>query len=203
MTFLYGTNMELLYSLPAIGFTNATTTITCINTAATIAPYQMPALGNIWTPSSLVGKGLMFVFSGGYNTTAGANAMSLQFDLDLALATTAASSATMATCGLCTVPTSSAGVWQAQAWATCVGASGTLSTWYVMGDVFMGVGNNETGAASTVNTSTFMWSGPAVALGVPSAVTIPTNVGLFPGLYSKFASAATVTTTQELIFGIN
>ena len=202
MTFLYGTNMELLYSAPAIAFTNSTTTITCISTAASLLPYQLPSLQNIWSASQMPGKAFMFLYSGGYDVAA-ANAMALQLQFDVAVATSAATSSVIAICGLCTVPTTTAGQWQAQAWATCVGASGTTSTWYVTGDVIMGVGNNESGVASTVNTATFMWSGPAVTTGVPATISIPTNQAFFPSLYSKFVGAATVTTTQQLIFGLD
>ena len=46
MTFLYGTNMELLYSMPAIGPTITTTTAHTMMTgnSATNPPFLLPAL---------------------------------------------------------------------------------------------------------------------------------------------------------------
>lgn len=196
--------MELLYSLPAIAATISTTVFTCINTAATINPYQMPSLQNIWTPSQMVGKSFMFCFAGGYNDTAAGETLALQFDLDIALATTAASSATVASTGLCTVPTSATGLWEAQVWMSCVSCTGTISTWYSNGQLTVGPGNTESGAA-TATATTYMWGCPSVALGVPTAVTVPTNSPLFPGLYSKWLGngGCTIVTTQQLVFGLN
>lgn len=196
--------MELLYSQPAISFTNATTTITCINTAATFAPYQLPALQNIWSASSLVGKGFMIIASGGYNDTAGASSNALKLQFDVAVGTSAATSAVIAATGLSTVPTTSVGQWQAQVWLNCVSTSGTVSTWYTNGNIEYGQGNTEGGLApTTVATFQYMWCGTAITTGVPAAITIPTNVAFFPSLYSTWASASTMCTTQLMIFGLN
>jgi|ERR1700722_1917276 len=202
MTFLYGTNMELLYSQPAIAATIATTTSTCINTAATINPYQLPALQNIWSPGSMVGKGLMFLFAGGYNDTAAVESLSLTLALDSVIATPAASSVTVTTMGLCTVPTSATGLWEAQCWLSCVSVSNTASTWYMNGQVTVGPGNAE---AALSTAFTYMWGGPTVTLGVPSPVTIATTIGYFPDLYSKWLGngGCTIATTQMLVFGLN
>lgn len=206
MTFLYGTNMELLYNQAAISATFSTTVLTCINTAATILPYQLPALQNIWSSSNMVGKGLMFIAGGGYDCTAAAESLSIQLAFDSAVATPAASSVTVASIGLCTVPTTNVGQWQAQVWLNCVSASGTASTWYSNGDIVMGVGNNESGLVPTsIATTAYMWSGLANTTGVPGAVTLSAVTSYFPDLYSKWlgAGGCTITTTQFMCFGLN
>lgn len=196
--------MELLYSQPAISFTNATTTITCINTASTFAPYQMPALQNIWSAGQLPNKGLMIIAAGGYNDTAGAASNALKLQFDVASGTSAATSAVICATGLCTVPTSSVGQWQAQVWLNCVSSANTVSTWYSNGEITYGIGNTEAAnAPGTAVTFTYMWCGTAITTGVPAAVTIPTNQAFFPSLYSTWSAASTMCTTQLMIFGLN
>lgn len=196
--------MELLYSQPAISFTNATTTITCINTAATFVAYQLPPLQNIWTPSQMVGKGLMIMFGGGYNDVAGAASNALKLQFDVTVGSSLATSTVLAATGLCTVPTTNLGQWNAQIWLNCVSASGTVSTWYSNGEITYGIGNTESGnQPGTAVTFNYMWCGTAITTGVPAAITIPTNVAFSPSLYSTWSAASTMCTTQMMVFGLN
>jgi hypothetical protein len=72
-----------------------------------------------------------------------------------------------------------------------------------MGDIFMGVGNNESGAASTVNTSTFMWN-TLVTAGIPVPLTLPTQTSFYMGLYAQWVANPTVMLcTQFMVFGLN
>lgn len=206
MTFLYGTNMEMLYSLPAISSTTSTTAATIINTAATVVPYQLPAFQNIWSPSNMVGKALMFCFAGGYNVNATAESVKLQLLFDVTFPTSAASSIVIAAHGLSTVPTTPAGQWQAQCWMSCVSASGTSATWYVNGEAMWGVGNTEAGQTpGSAATTNLMWSGPAVTTGVPAVVTTSVVTPYSPDLWANClgTSGYTITTTQMMVFGLN
>jgi hypothetical protein len=198
--------MELLYNQAAIAATISTTTPTCINTAATILPYQLPAFQNIWSPSSMVGKGFMIIASGGYNDTAAAESLRLQLNFDAAAATSAATSVVVAAHGLSTVPTTNVGQWQAQCWMNCVSASGTSSTWYVNGEATYGVGNTEAGQVpGSAVTTALMWSGPSNTTGVPAVVTLSSISAYYPDLWSTWlgAGGCTIVTTQLMIFGLN
>lgn len=197
MTFLYGTNMELLYSMPATGATQAASTQTLLTgNAANNPAFQLPALQNIWSPGNMIGKGLMFMASGAYSSATNSVATYLQFDGTAN--TNAAGSITLATSGLVAAPASSTGVWQAQCWLTCTG-SGTASFWYGTGDIMIGVGSNETSACNT-----FMWGQPSILNGSPITITIPNTVPLFVELWQKWTTTVAVNVcSQFLVFGLN
>ena len=197
--------MELLYSQQAIAATISTTVPTCINTAATILPFQLPAFQNIWSPSSMVGKGFMFLFGGGYNDLAALETVKLQMLFDVASGASAATSVVVAAHGLSDVPTTNVGLWQAQCWMTCVSASGTASTWYVNGNAVWGVGNTEAVLAGTAASSSLMWGGPSVTTGVPAVVTLSSVTPYYPDLWSTWlgTGASTICTTTMMVFGLN
>jgi hypothetical protein len=184
LSFVYGTNVELLYSMPAIGATLAATAVTCVSgTSSSAAPFLMPSLQNIWSPSQMQGKSLMIVANGGYDVGSNTgNKMSLI--LDSALATTAASSVTVASTGSNTFPTSTTGAWEIQLWMSCV-STGTVSTWYPGGTMTCGPGSSNVTASST-----FVW-GSTITAGIPQVVTIPTTVPYYVDLYSQWATAPT------------
>lgn len=195
MTFLYGTNLELLYAMPAVGATLAATTKTCITgTAATNGPFQLPALQNIWSPGNMVGRGLMIVAAGGYDISS-STPTTLQFSFDTAVGTQAV---TIATTGSAPWASSAVGLWEAQVWMTCV-ATGTASTWYSNGTLTCGPGSANTSTALT-----YMFGGPAVAAGIPTAITVPTTASYMLNAYAQWATAPTaMVCTQFLCFGLN
>src|SRR5580693_7734759 len=98
VTFVFGTNTELLYSMPVIGTSITSTSTVVCNTAATTTPFLLPALGNIWSISNMVGKGLMFIASGGYDCAA-LNSNTLRLQTDSVIATSAASSGLLCVTG--------------------------------------------------------------------------------------------------------
>jgi hypothetical protein len=198
MTFLYGTNMELLYSLPAVGPTQTSSVATCLNTAASAAPFQLPALQNIWSLSQIAGKGLMVVAAGGYDDASANTLTTLRLSLDTASGTT--STNIMAEAGFSNFTGAATWAWEAQVWLTCTGAiAGTASTWYANGQLTIGPGNNPTGTALTL-----MWGQPAIAAGIPTAVTLPTQVAYFTNIVSQFqASPTAMVCTQFMVFGLN
>lgn len=201
MTFLYGTNMELLYSMPVIGASvGAASAKTLVSgNSATNPPFQLPALQNIWSPAQLQGRGLMVVASGGYDIGA-ANNLEMILALDITAATGAASSVTLATMGLCTVPTTPVGLWEAQCWVSFV-STGTQATGYANGTFTCGVGNTESGVSTAL---TYMWGQPTVAAGIPTAITVPTAQPFYVDLYSQFTANPTqMVCTQFMVFGLN
>jgi hypothetical protein len=190
MTFLYGTNMELLYSMPATGVTQAVSASTCLNTGATSPPFQLPALQNIWSLSGITGKGLMIVAAGGHST--GANTITtlkLSFD-----GTAGTSGALTVGTGAIPVVSTTTGAWQAQLWLSCTGViSETSSTWQGIGD---GIVGPSTGQA-------FMWNS-AVTAGIPVSLTLPTQTPYYMGLYTQWQVNPTVMLcTQFMVFGLN
>jgi hypothetical protein len=190
MTFLYGTNMELLYSMPATASTQTASASTCLNTGATSPPFQLPALQNLWSPSSMTGKGLMVVAAGGHST--GANTIST---LKLSFDGTAGTSGAL-TVGTGAIPlvSTTTGAWQAQLWLSCTGViSETSSTWEAIGD---GIVGPSTGQA-------FMWN-TLVTAGIPVPLTLPTQTSFYMGLYAQWVANPTVMLcTQFMVFGLN
>lgn len=201
MTFLYGTNMELLYSMPVIGASvGAASAKTLISgNTSTNPPFLLPPLTNIWSPANLQGRGLMVVASGGYDIGA-ANNMEMILALDTTAGTGAANSVTLATMGLCTVSTTAVGLWEAQCWVSFV-STGTVATGYVNGTFTSGVGSTETGVSTAL---TYMWGQPTVSAGIPTAITVPTAQSFYVDLYSQFTANPTqMVCTQFMIFGLN
>jgi hypothetical protein len=198
MTFLYGTNMELLYSLPAIGVTQSSSVATVLNTAATSPPFQLPALQNIWSLSALAGKGLMIVAAGGYDDASANTLTTLRLSLDSAAGTTATN--IVAEAGFSNFTGAATWAWETQTWLTCTGAiASTASTWYSNGTFTIGPGNNPTGTAQTI-----MWGQPAIAAGIPTAMTIPTQTAFFVDLVGQWqVSPTAMVCTQFLVFGLN
>lgn len=189
--------MELLYSLPAIGATQTSSVATCLNTAATAPPFQLPALQNIWSPSQITGKGIMIIAAGGYDIPA--NTLStFRLSLDTSSGVTAVN--TVATLGAYSIATQTVGAWQAELFMTCTGVtSETASTWYSMGQLTIGPGSSPTGTASTL-----LWGQPSIAAGVPTAVTIPTNAAYYVNLVSQWQTTPTaMVCSQFLVFGLN
>src|SRR5580658_5882800 len=86
MSFVYGTNVELLYSLPAIAVTVASATANLLVSGSVTtgpAPCQLPNLQNIWPVSQMPGKALMIMAAGGYDLATGSgtqNTLKLCFD---------------------------------------------------------------------------------------------------------------------------
>ena len=197
MTFLYGTNMELLYSMPAIGTTQTSSVATLLNTTPNQTPFQLPPLQNIWSLSQLAGKGLMVVASGGYDV--GANTLTtLRLSFDANAGTTA--TVTVADTGAFVMTTQAVGAWEAQVWMNCVGlVATTASTWYANGTLTLGPGSAPTGTATTL-----MWGQPAIAAGIPTALTIGTQAALNVDLVAQWqASPTAMVCTQFMVFGLN
>lgn len=196
MTFLYGTNMELLYSMPAIGVTQSSSVATVLNTAATSPPFQLPALANIWSPSSLTGKGLLFVAGGGYSTATN-TLTTLRLSLDSAVGTTAtntvAATGALAAAGLA----ASAGAWELQCWMTCVGISGeTSSSWYATGQL-------QFASSSSATAASFAF-GNTISNGTPQTTVIPIQAAYYTDLVAQWQiSPGAMICSQFMVFGLD
>lgn len=198
MTFLFGTNTECVYSMPAIGATLAATALTCVSgTSSSNPPFTLPPLSTVWPVNSLAGRGLMIVAAGGYDLATGTGTQNtFRLAFDTSVATPAASSVTVATTGAATWPNGTTGIWEAQLWLNCV-STGTVSTWYTNGQLTVS-GTQATGVCTT-----FLW-GNTLSAGIPAAVTIPTNQSYYMDLYAQWASAPTAfVCSQYIIFGLD
>jgi hypothetical protein len=199
MTFLYGTNMELLYSMPAIGTTQTSSVATVLNTSPVVgSQFQLPAFQNIWSPGNIDGRGLMIVAAGGYDV--GANTLTtLRLSLDTAAGTT--STNIIANTGAFPLTTQAVGAWEAQVWMTCTGITNNTgaTTWFAGGTLTLGPGSAPTGTATTL-----MWGQPAIVAGVPTAITLGSQTPYFCNLVSQFqVSPTAMVCTQFMVFGLN
>jgi hypothetical protein len=181
MSFVFGTNMECLYSQPALGATiTAATKQIATGTTATNPPAVLPPLQTIWPTSQMAGKAMRFVMGGSYDA---ATAWSVTTQL---YADTAFSGATvlLAASAACAFPAAAAGMWEAYVDLTCVSAGYTTSSWYATGRI-------NCGSAQSANQLSTYHIGNAVSAGVPTAVVIaPQSVFTF-GLYTTWATAPT------------
>jgi hypothetical protein len=196
MTFVFGTNTELLYSMPVIGTSITSTSTVVCNTAATMGPFQLPALGNIWSIGNMVGKGLMIVASGGYDCAA-LNSNTFRLQTDTAIATSAATSGLLCVTGAATAPLSTTGAWDLQVWMSCVSVVANTATFYVSGDLTYGAGNS--------NSATLYYNvGNSVTAGVPTATSLATNAAQYVDLWTTWATAPTAfVCSQFMVFGLN
>jgi hypothetical protein len=90
MTFAYGTQAELLYSMPAPGAAisapGAASVILSGNTAVN-PPFLMPALGSLWSPSQIPGKALGIRARGGLGSAATPGTFNIGIGLNTTQAT--------------------------------------------------------------------------------------------------------------------
>jgi hypothetical protein len=192
--------MELLYSLPAIGATQAGSAITCLNTAATAPPFQLPSLQNIWSPSSLTGKGLFIVAAGGYDISAANTLTTLRLSFDAASGTTAnnTAGATGALSGGPFGAAATSGAWELQCWLTCVGISTELnSNWYSQGQL------QFSGTASTGVATSYAF-GNTVTAGIPQTFAMSNATSYFVNLCAQWqASPVAMVCSQLMVFGLD
>lgn len=196
MTFVFGTNTELLYSLPVLGNSITSTSTVVCNTAATASPFQLPALGNIWSTSNMIGKGFMIIANGGYDCAA-LNSNTLRLQLDQNVAASAATSSLVTVTGAATAPLSTIGAWDLQVWMTCVATSPGTASFYVSGDLAYGASNS--------NSATLYYNvGNPVTAGVPTACSVSTTLPTFVELWTTWATAPTAfVCSQFMVFGLN
>lgn len=196
MSFVYGTNAELLFSMPAAGATiTGTSRQVATGTTPTNPAFLMPAFGSIWSPSQMVGKVIRFVLRGGYGAgTAQTNTMLLSLDT-----TIATPGITVAATGAISWGINTNGAWEIETDMSCVSCGATTSTWYSGGLISIASGSAPTTWASSVTTF-----GNAINAGVPQQVTAATNVSYFPELYTTWTTTPTTfVCTQFQVWALN
>lgn len=195
MTFLFGTNTELLYSMPALAGTIATTSKAIISgTTATCPPCVVPPLQNIWPLSQMVGKAFHFEGGGGYDYGT-AETVTLQLYAD-----TAFSGATnlLAATAAFTFPSTTIGSWQFAVDLTCTAvgnSAGTASsTWYSTGTIVAGSG---TVASAGMFSNT-------ITAGVPQSITLScASVYTFALYATPGLGPTSFGMSQFLVYGMN
>jgi hypothetical protein len=195
MSFVYGTNCELLYSMPAVGASLAVNTKQIISaTTATNPPFFLPPLYNIWSPSQMAGKALHFEAAGGYDTSGAANnTMQLYFDTAFSTATNV-----IAQTGAIAWGSLTTGAWGFSVDMTCTASGMSVSTWQVSGQLFVGNG------ASTTTGATVFSFGNSVTAGVPAAVTLLPGTSYCPEIYSTFSANLTaMVCSQYQVWALN
>lgn len=194
MSFVYGTNAELLYSMPAAGASIAATTKQIISaTTTTNPPFFLPPLYNIWSPSQMAGKALHFEASGGYDITAANVTMQLYFDVGFSAATTL-----VAATGAAAWAAQTTGAWNMSLDMTCVSSGMSVSTWYSAGAIITGPGS-----AATTPGSAFSFGNTVVA-GIPQTVTLVPATSYCPELYVTVSAGNTAfICTQMQVWALN
>lgn len=198
MTFVYGTQMELLYCMPAVGATKTTTAVQVVSGTTTGAPaFQLPALQNLWSPANMAGKGLKFVARGTSDNTAVANTLAIGVNTAQGTAPTAI---VLASTGATVWPSSTIAAWEMECDSTCIASTNASSTWVTAGVLTVGSGNN----GSTPTAATAFMVGGANTLGVPSGVVLVPTTSYFVELTSLWATAPTAfVCSQFMIYGMN
>lgn len=200
MTFIYGTNVELLYSLPAIGATQSSSVATVLNSAATSPVLQLPALQNIWSPSQMTGKGFKIVAAGGYDISAANTLTTLRVSFDTAEGTTATNTVASvgALSGNAFGAAATTGVWQAECWMACVGiTSNTASSWFAQGQCQFS-GTAATGVATSYG------FGNTVTAGVPQTFTLGLTTPYWVNLVAQWqASPVAMVCSEFMVLGLN
>jgi hypothetical protein len=190
------TGTEILYQMPAVGATLASTTATVVSGNAAGNPaYQMPALASIWQPHQMQGKGIQILAGGTYDATAVGNTMALRYDPTQGTAGTL-----IAGTGSAVVISGTTMSWTMEILLTCTQVGNNTSNWMTSGALVYGISNN----AATVAATTYMVGG-AQAAGVPAALALATEATIgYIELWSTWATAPTAfVCSQFLIQGLN
>lgn len=196
MSFLTGTQTELLYAMPAsaAAVTAAANTVMTAPNTTTFPAYQLPA--GFFGPNGGIGRTLLIRAGGWFTTSSTAMTQTISCSLDAAAGTQ--SGQVLGKTGAFT-PTASVtnGAWQLDLWVTCtaigVGTSATLNT---VGNLMWGTANN----AATAAPQSFMIGAPQTAVTFNS--TSAYYVEAFAN-WSLTTGAPTITCTNFLIFGCN
>jgi hypothetical protein len=196
MSFLTGTQTELLYSMPAAATaaTAAATTVMTASNATTFPAYQLPA--GFFGPNGGIGRSLLIKAGGWFTTSSTGMTQTISASLDAAAGTQ--SGQILGSTGAFT-PTASItdGVWTLELMVTCasIGVS-TSATLNSVGSLLWGTGNN----AATATAVTLMMGAPQTPVTFNS--TSAYYVELFEH-WSVTTGAPTITCTNFMIFGCN
>ena len=183
MTFLSGTNTELLYVMPAAGsvYNNSSAQTIISGNTSTNPPYQMPSLYNLWGPSYAVARALRVVARGIFATT-GTPTLKVVCGLNTTQGTASPAIVLAGTGAFTTASGVANGMWELE-FGIDINSLGTgaNSSLDAMGSFRLGVGNNaattaatmymvgSTAAITTVNPTTSYWLELAALWGTANA----------------------------------
>jgi hypothetical protein len=207
VTFLYGTNAETIYSMPAAGASaappGAASVILSGNTTTNPA-CLLPPLNNIWPMAAIAGKALRIVARGIFGTPASSpGTWIVGCGLNTTQATkppTIVLAATGAFTPASPILSITNGEWELEfdvvIQTSGTNAGGTPSGNVTTGGIFtLGAGNN----AATTNAI-------AYAVGSASTVSVNPTINYYLELYATFSTGPTSTQiqcTQFLVTGLN
>jgi hypothetical protein len=207
VSFYTGTQVELLYAMPASGVavTAAAATILSGTTAAN-PPYGLPA--GFFSQASGGGPGKSLLIKGGGWYTVGTTAVTDIIKIGLnTTQNTAAIAVTLAATGAWTTVASQSNVaFEFEVMVTCTapGKAGTNGSFNSMGRLFVGQANNA--ANPTLQTVGAQWATP-VMMGAPqTAAAFDPTVTQYVEVsnqWSVVTGAPTATLTNFYVFGLN
>jgi len=207
VSFITGTQCELLYAMPASGaaVTAAAATIMSGTTAAN-PPYGLPA--NFFGQYSGNGPGKSILVKGGGWYTVGSTAVTNTFKVGLnTTQNTAAIAVTLGATGAWTTVASQSNVafaFELMCTLTVPGKPGTNCSMNSVGTLLIGQANNA--ANPTLQTVGAQWATP-IMIGAPqTAVAFDPTVTQFVEMSSTWSvttGAPTVTLTNFYVFGLN
>lgn len=169
-------NAECIYSMPKVGPTKTTTTISAVSDTAT----AQFSLSGLWpSGGELLGKSLLFRAGGTFNAGAVTNLLQVGFG-----ATAGTLGTALAASGAITIPSSTVGMWSLFLEATCVTVGANTSGWTSDGWIDYGV--------NAATTATLRYTaGGSNTLGVPNTVAIVPSTLFNWELFSTFGTAPT------------
>ena len=207
MSFLTGTQAELLYSMPASGAgTTAVAATAMSGTTAANPPYLLP--GGFFNPQTgtTPGKALLLKGGGSYATATAGRTLTFTAALDPTANSTTSQIVLGKTGNILTLTTTATGAWDFELMVTMTaqGVGATAGTLNAVGWVEYGIANNA--AAGTLgtyganNASRFL-------IGTPqTAVTFNTLTPYYLELFNTWdatTNAPTITLTNFYVFGLN
>lgn len=202
MTFLTGTNAEVLYCMPQNGVALANSSAAAIisGNSATNPPFQLPAFNNLWGSSSYgyAGRALRVV-ARGIAATTGAPTLTMKCGLN----TTQGSGGTVATVlagtGAFTTPSGLAnGVWEMEFGVDINQLGQTTVSVDALGRFILGVGNN---AAASANAATAYMIGSTSSI---TAINPQTSYWLeLSATWGTASASNTITCFQFEVLGLN
>lgn len=196
MTFLTGTNAEVLYCMPAAGSALANSTASAIisGNTSTNPPFQMPSLNTLWgSPSyGYSGRALRIVARGTFGTT-GSPTLTMTLGLNTIQGSGGTVAITLAATGAFTAPTTiTNGNFELEIGIDINSIGITTSSLDPIGKFCIGPGNN----AATATASTYM-------IGSATSITsVNPQTSYWVELAAKWGTANASNTIQALQFEV-
>lgn len=210
MSFVTGTQTELLYAMPASGGATTAAAATIISgTTAANPPYLLP--GGYFGPQSGGGAGKSLLIKGGGWLTVGGTAVTDVFQVGLnTTAGTGTPAIVLAKTGAFTTLinwTTAAFDFEVMVTATAPGLSGT-GTFNGVGSISLGAGNNAAvPTLGTMGTSTTNSLASKIMMGTPNtAVNFTSSTAYYvevSNTWSATTGSPSITLTNFYVFGLN